>query len=103
MSNNNPTPIVNIIKGAASIVKTNVLRKDISPKELVQYRSDICRGCIHAKLYGNGDLRTCGKFMEMLTKTKTNPDGTTTVSKPCGCILKQKIKDSKQHCPLGKW
>ncbi len=79
-------------KAGLSFVKTT-LHIDIALVEIVKERLIICKVCSLVILNKRGEVGTCGKLTDMFKAS----------SKSCGCFLRQKTLDSKQHCPLGKW
>ena len=103
MAQNITSNLNNVSQGIKSIIKTNVLKKDLSSKEIIDNRTSICNTCPNAKKYTNGELLSCGELTAMFTKVTVDKKGNKITKKPCGCILKQKIKDIKQKCPLDKW
>lgn len=83
-----------VTKGAASMIKTSVLRMDRVPDKQYAERLTTCRKCPgnHA-VFRNGALFTCGQFKDSITgKLPT-----------CGCVLTKKARDIKQDCPMGYW
>lgn len=82
-------------RGAASMVKTGLLRQDRLDEEQFQARLDVCRQCPggHA-VWKRGDVHTCGPMLKSMRQKKR---------KTCGCILKRKARDRKEDCPFGYW
>lgn len=80
--------------GAASVVKTEVLRKDRASEDLYKERLNTCANCPgnHA-VYKNGALYTCGKMLDSMTGQLPT----------CGCVLTKKARDKSQKCPMGYW
>jgi hypothetical protein len=71
---------VKIKQGMMGLAKA-ALGIDRASDELIRQRTEICRGCEHAKFVA-GKLASCGL---------------------CGCIIKAKVRIPREHCPIKKW
>ena len=83
-------------RGTASVVKTEVLRRDRASDGLYAQRLEVCRSCPggHATFTGKGQLRSCGPMTASMVDAESDA---------CGCLLKKKARDARQSCPQGHW
>lgn len=81
------------IKGAASTIKTQTLRRDRVSDEVFEARLAVCASCSLC-IVKDGKPHSCGPMLEERKQAG---------AKTCGCVLKNKARDAKQDCPNGWW
>lgn len=79
-----------VIHGAIGLTKV-VIRKDITTKEVIDQRRNICRYCEHSTKNPKYIDHKC-KGLTMFS-----------ICKQCDCIISAKTQLATENCPLNKW